>query len=82
MRIEQRKIAELAPVAYNPRKDLQPGDAEYEKLKASIERFGYVAPAIFNKQTSRLVGGHQQIKDTLHPSAPTTRRQKQDQHRR
>lgn len=65
MRIEQRKIAGLTPVAYNPRKDLQPGDAEYEKLRASIEQFGYVAPAIFNKQTSRLVGGHQQITDTF-----------------
>lgn len=62
MRIEQRSIAELAPADYNPRKDLQPGDAEYEKLKASIEQFGYVEPAIFNERTGRIVGGHQRLK--------------------
>lgn len=62
MRIEQRSIAELAPADYNPRKDLKPGDAEYEKLKASIEQFGYVEPAIFNERTGRIVGGHQRLK--------------------
>lgn len=62
MRIEQRPIAELTPADYNPRKDLRPGDAEYEKLKASIQQFGYVEPAIFNQTTGRLVGGHQRLK--------------------
>lgn len=62
MRIEQRPIAELTPADYNPRKDLKPGDAEYEKLKASIEQFGYVEPAIFNERTGRIVGGHQRLK--------------------
>lgn len=62
MRIEQRPIAELTPADYNPRKDLKPGDAEYEKLKASIEQFGYVEPAIFNERTGRVVGGHQRLK--------------------
>ena len=27
---------------YNPRKDLRPGDPEFEKLKRSVEEFGYV----------------------------------------
>ena len=62
MRIEQRPIAELTPADYNPRKDLKPCDAEYEKLKASIEQFGYVEPAIFNERTGRIVGGHQRLK--------------------
>lgn len=62
MRIEQRPIKDLTPADYNPRKDLKPGDAEYEKLKASIEQFGYVEPAIFNERTDRIVGGHQRLK--------------------
>ena len=47
---------------YNPRKDLKPGDAEYEKLKRSIEQFGYVEPVIWNQTTGRVVGGHQRLK--------------------
>jgi len=47
---------------YNPRKDLKPGDAEYDKLKRSIEQFGYVEPVIWNKTTGRIVGGHQRLK--------------------
>ena len=49
MIIEKRQTAELLPAEYNPRKDLRPGDAEYEKLKRSIEQFGYVEPVIWNK---------------------------------
>ena len=62
VKIEQRTIASLTPADYNPRKDLKPGDAEYEKLKTSIEQFGYVEPAIFNERTGRIVGGHQRLK--------------------
>lgn len=47
---------------YNPRIDLQPGDPEYEKLKRSIEDFGYVEPIVWNEQTGNLVGGHQRFK--------------------
>lgn len=32
MEIERRKVDELKAAEYNPRKDLRPGDAEYEKL--------------------------------------------------
>jgi len=42
MLIEKKNVTELLPADYNPRKDLKPGDAEYEKLKRSIEQFGYV----------------------------------------
>ena len=62
MQIETKKISELNPALYNPRKDLQPGDKEYEKLKKSIEEFGYVEPVIWNKQTGNIVGGHQRLK--------------------
>ena len=65
MEIQKKNTAELLPAEYNPRKDLKPGDAEYEKLKRSIEQFGYVEPVIWNKVTSRVVGGHQRLKVLL-----------------
>jgi DNA modification methylase len=65
MVIEGKHTAELIPADYNPRKDLKPGDAEYEKLKRSIEQFGYVEPVIWNKTTGFVVGGHQRLKVLL-----------------
>lgn len=62
MQIETLKIDQLIPASYNPRKDLKPGDLEYEKLKRSILEFGYVEPVIWNKTTGRVVGGHQRLK--------------------
>jgi len=62
MLIERKKVADLIPAEYNPRKDLKPGDPEYEKLKRSIEQFGYVEPVIWNKTTGHIVGGHQRLK--------------------
>ena len=62
MIFEKKDTADLLPANYNPRKDLKPGDAEYEKLKRSIEQFGYVEPVIWNKTTGRVVGGHQRLK--------------------
>ena len=65
MTIEKLKVGQLLPADYNPRKDLKPGDVEYEKLKRSIEQFGYVEPVIWNKVTGRVVGGHQRLKVLL-----------------
>ena len=62
MLIEKKNTAELLPAEYNPRKDLKPGNPEYDKLKRSIEQFGYVEPVIWNKVTGRVVGGHQRLK--------------------
>lgn len=62
MIIEKKNTADLLPADYNPRKDLKPGDAEYEKLKRSIEQFGYVEPVIWNQTTGHVVGGHQRMK--------------------
>lgn len=62
MRVEEKQIDQLIPADYNPRQDLQPGDPEYEKLKRSIEEFGYVEPIIWNEETGRVVGGHQRLK--------------------
>ena len=65
MVIERKHTADLIPADYNPRKDLKPGDAEYKKLKRSIEQFGYVEPVIWNKTTGFVVGGHQRLKVLL-----------------
>ena len=65
MEIRKIPIKQLNPATYNPRKDLQPGDPEYEKLKRSIQEFGYVEPIVWNKRTGNIVGGHQRYKVLL-----------------
>ena len=65
MEIQKIPAARLNPAAYNPRVDLKPGDKEYEKLKRSINEFGYVEPVIWNRQTGNVVGGHQRLKVLL-----------------
>lgn len=62
MDIQKIPASRLNAAAYNPRKDLKPGDREYEKLKRSISEFGYVEPVIWNRQTGNVVGGHQRLK--------------------
>lgn len=62
MRIETLETKHLLPAEYNPRKDLKPGDPEYDKLKRSVEEFGYVEPIIWNRATGHVVGGHQRLK--------------------
>ena len=62
MKIEHKNISELITAPYNPRKDLKHGDSEYEKLKRSLQEFGYVEPVIWNERTGHVVGGHQRLK--------------------
>ena len=62
MNVERIKMSKLNPAKYNPRKDLKPGDTEYEKLKRSMAEFGYIEPIIWNKRTGNIVGGHQRYK--------------------
>ncbi|MBB1068921.1 DNA modification methylase [Limosilactobacillus sp. RRLNB_1_1] len=62
MKIIKKTITDLIPADYNPRKDLKPGDPDYEKLKRSMHEFGYVDPIIWNQQTGHVVGGHQRLK--------------------
>jgi ParB-like chromosome segregation protein Spo0J len=62
METAKLKIDDLIPDENNPRKELRPGDDEYEALRRSIEEFGYVSPVIVNKRNNLIVGGHQRIK--------------------
>ncbi len=61
MKIEKIDINLLKLAKYNPRKDLQPEDNEYKKIKRSIEEFGYVDPLIVNKDLT-VIGGNQRLK--------------------
>ena len=71
MTIERVPVSKINPAPYNPRKDLRPGDPDYQKLKRSIEDFGYVDPLIWNKRTGTLVGGHQRLKILVNEHAAT-----------
>ena len=62
MEIERVPVDQLNPAPYNPRKDLKPGDPEYERLKRSIDRWDIVEPLVWNKTTGNVVGGHQRLK--------------------
>lgn len=69
MEIRTLNAAKLKAADYNPRRDLQPEDAEYQKLRRSIEEFGYIEPIIWNERTGRVVGGHQRLKVLMEQGA-------------
>ena len=50
MNIKTLKTADLRPANYNPRRDLKPDDVDYQKLRRSIQEFGYVEPIIWNER--------------------------------
>lgn len=57
-KLQEIEISQLKPAAYNPRKKLKAGDKEYEKIKASIEEFGFADPLVVNSDMT-IIGGHQ-----------------------
>lgn len=61
MNIQKISIEKLKPAEYNPRKDLQPEDEEYQKIKKSLVEFGCVIPLVVNKDMT-IIGGHQRLK--------------------
>lgn len=58
MKVREIKIEEIKPAEYNPRKVSY---KEYEKLKKSIETFGFVDPIIINLKNMKIIGGHQRF---------------------
>ena len=66
VRFGRMKLADMVPAEYNPRKDLQPGDKEWEKIEKSIDTFDMVEPIVFNERSGRIVGGHQRAKILAH----------------
>ena len=65
MEIKTLKLKDINPAPYNPRKDLQPDDPEYVKLKKAIDEFGLVDPLVVNKRGNVLISGHQRHKILL-----------------
>ena len=62
MNIKTMKLDDLNPAKYNPRKSLKPGDKEFEKLKASIQNFGYVELIVVNASNhNTVISGHQRL---------------------
>ena len=62
MIIKNKKIDELIPADYNPR---QLSVEQFDKIKESLTRFGFVDPVIVNIHAGRegvIVGGHQRVK--------------------
>ena len=53
-------ISSLNPADYNPRKKLTPKDKEYEKIRRSIEEFGFADPVVVNSDMT-IIGGHQWV---------------------
>ena len=53
-------VSVLKPAEYNPRKKLKAGDKEYEKIKNSIEEFGFADPLVVNSDMT-IIGGHQRL---------------------
>ena len=62
MKIVNRNPADLIPAEYNPRTLTQ---EQFQQIKASIQRLGFIDPVIVNKHPERLdilVGGHQRTR--------------------
>ena len=53
------KFTEVIPMPNNPRVI---DDVALNGLKASLDRFGYVEPIVWNERTGHIVGGHQRFK--------------------
>lgn len=58
LEIKTMKLSDLKGWERNPRRI---SDKAMEGLKASLERWGVVQPIVWNKQTGRIVGGHQRV---------------------
>jgi ParB-like chromosome segregation protein Spo0J len=58
VKIVKKKVKDLKLAPYNPR--YMP-EEEKERLKKSLEAFGYVDPIIWNKRTGHVVGGNQRL---------------------
>ena len=49
------KLKDIIPAEYNPRQDLQKGDFEYDRLKDSIDKLGFVKPLVVNSRNNVLI---------------------------
>ncbi len=62
IQIVKRKISELKPADYNPRRMTE---TQEEHITNSLQEFGFVDPIIINVNPARkdvIIGGHQRVK--------------------
>lgn len=62
LKVITRRIEDLKPATYNPRRLTENKEAH---LRDSLERFGFVDPIIINSNPERkdiIIGGHQRLK--------------------
>lgn len=69
-KVQQIPVEKLKPAEYNPRQNLVPSDADYQKLVKAIGKFGLVEPLVWNKRSGNLVGGHQRLKVLMAETFP------------
>lgn len=65
MQIVERKISELKPAEYNPRKK---SAHVIDSIKGSLKDYGWLAPVVVNKNPARLdviVGGHRRLEAAI-----------------
>lgn len=62
MKIKDVSVTKLNPAAYNPRKELEEGDPQFEALKENLLKYGFVQPIVVNIRTGNMVGGHQRLR--------------------
>ncbi len=58
LRLEVHRVSDLHPAPYNPR-TIDP--EAMAGLRRSVKEFGLVEPIVWNRQTARVVGGHQRL---------------------
>lgn len=61
-KIEKVSLKKMMPFDENPRAITEKAE---KGLRASIERFGYVEPIVWNKTTGNIVGGHQRYSELV-----------------
>ena len=57
--IEIVKIDDVTPADYNPRKI---NEAQFEKLKQSLQTIGFTVPILVNRKNNVIIAGHQRTK--------------------
>jgi len=61
-KIQQVWLKDIKPFDKNPRAITEKAE---KGLRASMERFGYVEPIVWNKTTGNIVGGHQRYAELM-----------------
>jgi DNA modification methylase len=55
------RLCDLKPNPKNPRVALEPGDPDFENIRASLKQIGLADEIVWNEATGRIVGGHQRV---------------------